>query len=671
MRFATFLMMDEDGGYATDADGAYIQLFDEKGNLLVYNEDVIEYLKSHSGDGENRKLAAKERVFFLKDGKLYYDESGNLELTDLSKVMPAIFKYGTIESGYTLESDNGVVYISPLNVNGESVYVARVGGTYEALPAFTISADGRIGYFEKGYISNGENQIAFVYDANYFYDENLNQLISMDVLVPEAGDENSPMFAGYYISNGDDRRQLIDIDGSIVLSAGDYMAMVGSGAGVEAEYCYIVNLYADGADALTIYSDMGDGSLYNDYQRMNAFENIGGDLLWQVSSDGGRGHFAGYYRAGEEDGSFVRLIDESGNLIADNDSSADGNREYYARFYHVLTADGSDEGTDVYFSDGKVYSDPELMNAISNISEVTGELPDYYEEEIQSEEEDPEGNVRHGVVKRYFLGYYFATGFGEEDEEGSHESEMLLSEYEEEGFDPSGVELNKVRFTDRAGNIVFDPDNSPAIDGDMAVYQNWFTVTIWDDGEVEISEEADETDEEEDPEVLDEETEEEDPEALDEETEEVVPEGEEKTDKEKTDEGNKQTADVQSTDGETEVRLPGVEQIDNKQESSTGNNTDAQNADTSDASKAADTDENNKQDIEETAKPSDKNNGIVAPVPEGSGDGDGSNGKDGENVESGDSNGSKESQSDAGEDAGAVESNENYSAKTGNKLYRL
>lgn len=500
VRFSTYLMVDENGEFATDSHGEYIQLFDEKGNLLAGNDDVKDFLKSNSDKNGRKHLAAKEREFFLIDGKLYFDESGSNELTDLSQVMPAMFKYGTFDSGYTMESNSGTVYINPLDVNGNSVYVARIAGTYEKLPAFTISSGGDIGYLERGVVSNGDNEVAFVYDSNYFYDENLNQLTSMGLLVPEAANGNAPMFTGYYIKNGDDRRQFIDIDGSIVLSSEEYKDMGGMSAQVDAEYCYVLSFNAEGADSLTLYADINDGNLYNDYRKNEAFVNIGSNILWQLSYDeetnAQRGHYAGYYIPGDE-GSFIRVIDESGNLIADSIGIPDSNKEYNARFYHTISADDST----VYISDGNIYSDPELLTQISNIAELTGGVPEDSEEEVHSDEKDMDG-----ISRRYFIGYYFATDFGVDEDDEDAESEMLLSEYNEEDFDPANVDINKVKFADRNGNIVFDFANSPVVDGDMHVYQNWYTVTVWNDGEIEIEDVADEN--EEDVEVLDEEFEE-------------------------------------------------------------------------------------------------------------------------------------------------------------------
>lgn len=600
VRFTTYLMIDENGEFATDASGEYIQLFDEKGNLLAYNEDVKEFLKTHADDSGSN-LSAREKVFYLIDGKMYHDDSGSNELTDLSEVMPSIFKYGTINDGYTLGTGNGTVYISPLFVNGNPVYVARVAGAYEKLPAFTISSDGEIGYFERGSVSNGDKEIAFVYDSNYFYDENLNQLENMDGLVPASGDENAPMFAGYYITNGNDRRQFIDIDGTIVLSAGEYREIARGGA-TEAEYCYVISLNADGADTKHIYSDVKDGSLYNDYQRTTGFDNIGDDMLWQLSysCNHARGHFAGYYASGDEEGSFTRFIDDNGYICGE--SGGNGNKEFNARFYHVLT---TDDGASVNLSNGKVYSDTELTNVISNIADVTGGIPADSEEEVHSDEKDMDG-----ISKRYFIGYYFASDFWEDDGEGDSEREILLSEYEEEGFDPANVEINKIKFADRDGNIVFNPDDAPDITGDMTVYQNWYTVTVWDDGEVEIEDKADEVKKDKDTSVS------EDEEVIEgeDQTEENPDESElnkdgqdgEETEKSPTEEDKQPTGDDTSIDqgGDTPAAVnPGNE--------------------TSETSEGKADPDGDNEGVEENAKPLDKDQSEDDGSDSGDGDGNG------------------------------------------------
>ncbi len=601
VRFSTYLMIDENGEFATDSHGEYIQLFDEKGNLLAYNDDVKEFLKKSSDKDGKNKLAAKEREFFLIDGKLYNDESGSDELTDLSQVMPAIFKYDIIDSGYNLEAGNGTVFISPLQVNGDSVYVARVAGDYQTLPAFTISEDGAIGYFERGSVSGNGTEISFVYDSNYFYDEYLNQIENMGEVVPQSEDENAPMFTGYYLRNGSDRRQFIDIDGAVVLSAEDYKSMIAGGAGTDAEYCYVVRLNADGADTYTIYSGTDDGKLYSDYKKDAAFENLGGDMIEQLSydSDTARGHFAGYYSADEEN--TVRFIDDAGNLTGE-DGDADGNRDYYARFYHVLTADG-DNGGELYYSDGKAYSDTALTSEISNIADVTGGIPEDSTEDVHSDENDMDG-----VTTRYFIGYYFATDFGEYDDE----REMLLSEYEEEGFDPSDVEISKVKFADRDGNIVFDPADAPSIDEDMALYQNWYTVTVWDDGEVEIADEADEVKGDEDGEKA-------------EETEEVTEGDENGEDPEHPEDGSKDGQEIEGDgngtgeDGqEPSIVNPGTEVTDG-----TGQNTET-----------GDGEDENKEGVEENAKPNDDQNDDDGS--DSGDDGNGDDGNEGDNSESGD-----------------------------------
>ncbi len=621
VKFTTYLMIEEDGEFATDSRGEYIQLIDEKGNLLAYNDDVKAFLKRHSDEESRSKLAAKEKSFYLIDGKLYLDEAGENELTDLSKVMPAIFKYGTIDDGYTLEADDSTIYINPLEVKGRPVYVARVSGDYEKLPAFTISSKGIIGYLEKGFATDGENVVPFIYDSNYFYDNDLNQLTSMEVLVPEAGEEGAPMFAGYYIKNGEERRQFLDIDGAIVMSAGDYMAIAGNTKTTEAEYCYLISFYADGCDSLTVYSDLNDGTLYSDYQRMNAFDNIGGDLLWQVTSDEARGHFAGYY-AGEEDGSFTRVIDDGGNLIQDSVGVPDSNKDYYARFYHILNADGSDEGSEIYFSDGSAYSDSELMTQITNIADVIGGIPEDHEEKVHSDERDMDG-----VAKKYFVGYYFASDFGSEDGEEDVEKDVLLSEYDEENFDPADVEINKVKFADRDGNIVFNSEDAPAIDTDMGIYQNWYTVTVWDDGEVEINDEADEVKEKtEDPE---------------EETEgEEVPEDKEKTDDEKSD-GEKSDGEKSDEEKKADEQGEGVQPGDKQDEKPAaegeealddGTGKDAQEAGEKTDAQGSDSEDNdNKEGVQENAKPEEADQGT----------GNGSDSGDGDNNDGSDAGNSK------------------------------
>ncbi len=622
VRFTTYLMIEENGEFATDNQGRYIQLVDEKGNLLAYNEDVKEFLEANRSSSGDTKLGAKAKAFYLINGRLYSDESGQNELSDLSQVMPAMFKYGSIDSGYTLEADGGTVYLSPLNVSGESVYVARVAGEYEKLPAFTISQDGKIGYLDRGAASDGDNEVSFVYDSNYFYDENMNQLQSIEALVPSGRDENAPMFTGYYIKNGGDRRQFLDIDGSITISAEDYKAMAGSDTKAQAEYCYRITLNAESADSLTVYSDIDNGSLYSDYQKTEGFDNVGGDILSQLSYDSntGRGHFAGYYESGDE-GSFTRRIGSDGNIV-DAPSTLDGNRQYNARFYHIITADGSS----VYFSDGKAYSDAELMSGISNIADVTGSIPEDHEEKVHSDEKDMDG-----VAKKYFIGYYFSSDFGS-DGEADSDKEMLLSEYKEDGFDPSDVEINKVKFADRDGNIVFNSDDAPDIDEDMSVYQNWYTVTVWDDGEVEVEDKADEVKKDKS-EITDEEAskeEVEDPEGKDKEkaegdTEEKK-EGEESGDKK--DEAGDQSKDT----GDKKDEAGDQSQVD-------GAGKDQQNAD---APAQGQTPENtdNKEGIEENAKPNDEDKMVPAAAESGDDDDDG---QDGESTDSGESQSSDNS----------------------------
>ncbi len=589
VRFTTYLMLDENGEFATDSRGDYIQLLDEKGNLLAYNDDVRRYLKDHA-DEDGNGLAAKEKEFFLIGGKLYLDESGSMELTDLSKVMPALFKYGGIESGYTLESDRGAIYIAPLDVQGRPVYVAKIAGDYEKLPAFTISSDGEIGYFERDSVSGGSGEVDFVYDSNYYYDENLVQILNMGEVVPEAGSEDEPMFAGYFVKSGSDRRQFIDIDGSVVLPAGEYRDMKSSGAVIEAEYCYVIGLYADGAELKNIYSDVDGEALYHDYQQTDSFDNIGDDILSQLSYDNGpaRGHFAGFYAQGGEEGSLVRFIDESGN--ASDTSEGAGNRDYYARFYHIITADGSENGGSVYFSDGKAFSDPELMTGISNIADVTGSIPEDSSEKVHSDKKDMDG-----ISTRYFVGYYFATDFWEDGEEDTHR-EILASEYEEEGFDPAEVEINKIQFADRDGNIVFDPDNAPEISEDMTVYENWYTVTVWDDGEVEVEDKADETAG--DKEAVEEDTEEkkEGEEASEENPDESEDkkDGQDGEDKEKPEGEEGKTPEGDGTDIDKGSEDPAAVQPGSDGSENGDDNNDS---------------EEKKEGIEENAKPSDKEQG--------------------------------------------------------------
>ena len=495
VKFSSYLMIEDDGEFATDENGAHIQILDEKGNLLAANEDVKDFLAEHSGENGGSNLAAREKAFYLIGDKLYLDASGDTELTNLSEVMPAMFKYGAIDSGYALESEDGTINISPLCVDGDAVYVARITGTIDELPAFTISENGDIGYLERGSVSDGSNRVSFVYDSNYFYDENLKQLVSMEELVPEEGDEDAPMFAGFYIKNDDGRLQFIDIDGAIVLSAEEYKEVAKDSA-TEAEYCYVLTLSAEDADSLELYSDLENGQLYEDYQRSEAFDNVGEEMMEQLSydeeSNASRGHFAGFYLPGEEEGSVIRFIDSEGSLIDGTIDGLDGNEESSARFYHILTADGSDEGTDFYYSEGKTYSDSELMNEISNLSEVFEKMPEDTEKKVHNDKKDMDG-----IEKRYFLGYYFASDFSidEDDDEEENETEesVLLSKYDEEDFDPADVEIYKVKFADRNGKIVFDPEDAGAIDGDYRIFQNWYTVTIWNDGEVETSEDADES----------------------------------------------------------------------------------------------------------------------------------------------------------------------------------
>ena len=609
VKFTIYLMIEENGSFATDDDGEYIQLFDEKGNLLAYNDDVRAYLESHSDSQSKAKLAAKEQEFYLIDGKLYLDESGSMELKNLSQVMPVLFKYGSIDSGYTLEADDGTVYINPLDVNGESVYVARVGGTYEKLPAFTIASDGEIGYLGKGFVGEGDNEVSFVFDSNYFYDEYLNQLESIDGVIPDNDDESAPMFTGYYVSNGDERRQFVDIDGSIVLSAEDYKNIAGADARAKAEYCNVLTLSAEGADSLTVYSDIYNGSLYDDYQRTSDFGYIGGDILSQLSYDedenAERGHFAGYYRDNDEGEATIQVVDGSGNVISDNIGVLDGNKEYFARFYHVLRADGNDEDTDIYFSDGKVYSDTELQSEISNIKDVIGDLPEDEEEEVHSDEKDMDG-----VSKKYFIGYYFSSDFGSDKDGDSEEEDVLQSEYDEEEFDPADVEIGKVKFADREGNIVFDPEDAD-IDGDHRIYQNFYTVTVWDDGEVEITEDADEVKDE---------VKLEEPEEVEEIIDEVV---EEEVVEEITEEVTDETTGGEGAAEGAQGEADGTEGTDVTDGSATDKTTEE-----------SDESEDKEKGVEETAKPTDKDQ----TGNEGSDSGDGGNG-DGGNGDGGNSDG--------------------------------
>ena len=622
VRFTTYLMIEENGEFARDSHGEYIQLFDEKGNLLAYNDDVKEFLESHAGEDGKNKLGAKAKEFFLINGKLYLDDSGSSQLTDLSEVMPAMFKYGDIDSGYTLQADNGTVYISPLNIDGDAVYIARVAGDYEKLPAFTISQDGYIGYLERGTVSDGENEASFVYDSNNFYDEDMNRLDNMAVLVPSEGDGNSPMFTGYYVRSGGDRRQFIDIDGSIVMSAADYMEMAGR---AEAEYCYRVFLSAEGAGDVTLYSDTSDGTLYDDFRKNEGFDGLGGDVLGELSygSNPARGHFAGFYGAGDEEGSSVRFIDAGGNLTDGSRGSTDGNRNYNARFYHILKAYGSDSNSYVYFEDGRAYSDPELQNAISNIKDVTGSIPEDSEEKVHSDKKDMDG-----VVKKYFLGYYFASDFGSTDGEGDSDEEVLKSEFDKEGFDPSSVDINKVKFADRDGNIVFDAGSAPDIDEDMGLYQNWYTVTVWDDGEVEVEEKADEVKEKIEPE----DTEATEGEAAEKEAEgEGTEEGDESG--EKKDEGD--SAEDKSKEEGTEDKSKDEGTEDKSKDEGAGQ--DAEDKDKEENPDASD----NKEGIEENAKPNDEDKIVHASSDEEGGNGDGDGAQD--NGESQSSGGSEES----------------------------
>jgi len=125
----------------------------------------------------------------------------------------------------------------------------------------------------------------------------------------------------------------------------------------------------------------------------------------------------------------------------------------------------------------------------------------------------------------------------------------------------------------------------------MAVYQNWYTVTVWDDGEVEIGEEADEikVNEETDEIKVDEDTEKtEEPEN----PEDVIPEEEK---------------DAAST--EPAISEPAAEGTD-----STAPNTSSEEGE-----------DKNKEGIEEDAKPNDDS----TKKPEGSDSGDGGDGGDG------------------------------------------
>ncbi len=371
VKFSTYLMIDENGEFATDADGKYIQLFDEKGNLLTGNADVIEYLRGNSGDGKKIKLGAKEIAFFLIDGKFYLDEEGENLLTDFSLVMPAIFKYGGIESGYTLQSDYGTVTISSAGEGEDSVYIARVSGTYEKLPAFTLDKDGGIKYFEKDRISDGINNLQFVYDADNFYDENLVPIESIEIVIPDPESEDNPLFTGYYITNGAKCIQFIDRDGKFAISPRDYIDMITDGATVEAKYCYGLTLNVEGEEILFLYADVDEGILYEDYQENTVFEKLSEEVINELSGDEERGFFAGFY-AVNEDGEYIRFIDEEGNLINESLNFINGNMELTARFYQVLTNYRDEEGLEVYLSDGAVYIDPELLTRFDDIETSLG-----------------------------------------------------------------------------------------------------------------------------------------------------------------------------------------------------------------------------------------------------------------------------------------------------------
>jgi hypothetical protein len=500
VRFSTYLMMDSDGNIACDENGKYIQLFDEKGNLLIQNEDVVTFLEAHAGEDGSNELSAKEREFFLIDGKFYFDSGKEEEITNLSDVLPALFKYDGLAYGYSLQSDSGTVMISPIETDGDPVYVARVAGDNANLPAFTITGGGDVEYLSNGTIGEGDNSASFVYDKNHFYDEDMNILESLDGVIPEST-EDGPMFTGYYAKNGEDRNQVVDIDGNIVMSAGDYSDMVEEGGQVSSEYCNVLTFSGNDADSLTVYSDMETGSLYKDYQRTEAFDNIGSAILSQLAYDAEtndeRGHFAGYYKPNAEDpeAPMIQIIDADGNLIAENIGALSGNEEYGARFYHTLTMDGVEDGAEVYYSDGKWYKDTTLSEVAENISDIIGGIPADEENEVYSEEKE-----MAGVQTKYFIGYYFATNFGDEENTDEvntddQESEILLSDYDSENFDPANIEIDKIKFADRDGNIVFD--NSVSIDGDVSIYQNFYTVTVWDNGEVETVEFAEEPQEEE------------------------------------------------------------------------------------------------------------------------------------------------------------------------------
>ncbi len=494
VRFHTYLMMDENGDMARDENGKLIQLFDEKGNLLIQNDDVVHFLEAHTDEEGNNDLSAKEREFFLIDGKFYFDSDKEEEITDLSEVVPALFKYEGLSGGYSLEAENGTVTINPIETDGDPVYVARIAGSDEGLPAFTITDSGSVGYLTKGSIGEGDNTASFVYDNNNFYDEDMNILDKLDGVVPEET-EDGPMFTGYYAKNGDDRHQIVDIDGSIMVSAGEYADMIGEDGAAQSEYCNVLKFSGNDADTLTVYSDMEDGSLYKDYQRTESFDNIGGAILAQLAYDeetnDERGHFAGYYKANpdDEDAPMIQIIDEGGNLLADNVGVLSGNEEYNARFYHKLTMVGGESEGELYYADGKWYKDTALLEEAEGIGDVIGDMPADEENEVYSEEKE-----MNGVQTKYFIGYYFETGFGADEDEEDQEQEMLLSDYDQENFDPYAVEINKVKFSDRDGNIVFD--GSVSIDGDAIIYQNFYTVTVWDDGEVEVEDSAEEPEDE-------------------------------------------------------------------------------------------------------------------------------------------------------------------------------
>ncbi len=403
IRFSTYLMIDENGEFATDADGKYIQLFDEKGNLLTGNRDVIDYLRSSKENGKNTKLGAREKAFYLIDGKFYFDEEGENLITDLSQVLPAIFKYGDLESGYTLESDFGTVIITSDPESEEPLYIARVSGTYEKLPAFTLDRDGNLLYFDKAHIGDELYDLFFVYDADNFYDQNLNKIESVEISLPDLESENEPLFTGYYITNGAKCLQFIDREGNFVISPAVYTDMITDGAVVEPKYCYGLKLTVDGNEILFLYADIDEGAVYEDFQESTVFEALSEEVLEQIPNDEESGFFAGFY-AVNNDGEYLRFIDENGYLISDSLNFVDGNIELKARFYQIIPNYQDEEGFEVYLSDGELYIDPELLNRFVDIETSVGKTRDgdvifftYEDEHEESDQENKESEDSENI----------------------------------------------------------------------------------------------------------------------------------------------------------------------------------------------------------------------------------------------------------------------------------